>query len=173
MFFKYLTLFSLGTGALLRKIFGPKREEVTGERGNLHELYNCTLHWILLEGWNQRGWDERDMTHVTCVGEKRNAYKILAENSVTKYLTGRPGLLGENVWESRGFKMHYFLAHMYQCLTFLTAHSSADQIMFTWRKCHYQKPSKCSLHEANKMNAKCNFRTNNPGRIRGNFILGF
>jgi hypothetical protein len=31
----------LGTVALLRKIFGPKREEVTGEWGNLHnELFN-------------------------------------------------------------------------------------------------------------------------------------
>jgi hypothetical protein len=35
---------------VLRRIFGPKREEVVGDWGRLHneELHNCTLHRILL-----------------------------------------------------------------------------------------------------------------------------
>jgi hypothetical protein len=35
---------------MLRGIFGPKRDEVTGERRNLHdgELMICTAHSLLL-----------------------------------------------------------------------------------------------------------------------------
>jgi hypothetical protein len=36
---------------VLRRIFGPKRDEVTGEWGKLHneELHDCTLRQVLLE----------------------------------------------------------------------------------------------------------------------------
>ena len=55
----------------LRRIFGPKRDEVTGERRKIHnnELMICTSHQILL-GWsNREEWDGRGMYHE--LGEKR------------------------------------------------------------------------------------------------------
>jgi hypothetical protein len=62
---------------VLRRIFGPKREEVTGEWRKLHneELHNlhCSPNII-------RKIKSRRMTwagHVARMGEKRNAYRIL------------------------------------------------------------------------------------------------
>jgi hypothetical protein len=68
--------------SVLRKIFGPMREEVTGDWRKLHneELHNLyaspnIFRVIKLRRMSWTG-------HVVCIGEIRNAYKILV---------GRPG----------------------------------------------------------------------------------
>jgi hypothetical protein len=45
---------------VLRRIYGPKGEEVTGEWRKLRNLY-CSLN--IIRAIKSRGWDERDMWH--------------------------------------------------------------------------------------------------------------
>jgi hypothetical protein len=61
----------------LRKIFGPKRDEVTGEWRGLHseELYalysSPSIIWVI---------ESRRMTwaeHVACMGHRRGTYRVL------------------------------------------------------------------------------------------------
>jgi hypothetical protein len=42
---------------VLRRIFGPKRDEVTGENCIMRSSTICTLYQILLGLSNQGGWD--------------------------------------------------------------------------------------------------------------------
>jgi hypothetical protein len=62
---------------VLRSIFGPKRDEVTGDWRKLHneELRNLysSQHRIRMIKSSRI----RLAGHVTCLGEKRNTYKIL------------------------------------------------------------------------------------------------
>jgi hypothetical protein len=62
---------------VLRRIFGPKRDEVTGEwrkldNGELHDLYSSPsiIRIIKLRRMTWAG-------HVARMGEKRNAYRLL------------------------------------------------------------------------------------------------
>jgi hypothetical protein len=62
---------------VLRRIFGPKKDEVTGEWRKLHneELRNlCSSPSIIriIKSWRMR-W----AGHVARMGEKRNAYRLL------------------------------------------------------------------------------------------------
>jgi hypothetical protein len=63
----------------LLRIFGPKRDEVTGEWRKLHneefrDLYSspCTIRIIKSRRMRWAG-------HVARMGEKRNAYRLLVE----------------------------------------------------------------------------------------------
>jgi hypothetical protein len=65
---------------ILRKIFGPKRDEVTGEWRKLHnqelrDLYSSPsiIRIIMLRRMRSSG-------HVARMGEKRNAYRLLVGN---------------------------------------------------------------------------------------------
>jgi hypothetical protein len=62
---------------VLRRIFGPKRDEVTGEWRKLHneELHNLypSPNIIRMIKSRRMRWAE----HVARMGEKRNAYRIL------------------------------------------------------------------------------------------------
>jgi hypothetical protein len=62
---------------VLRRIFGPKRDEVTGEWRKLHnqELHNLYSSPNIIRMIKSRmmRWAE----HVACMGEKRNTYRIL------------------------------------------------------------------------------------------------
>jgi len=51
---------------VLRKIFGPKGDEVggSGENYKLRTFVVCSAHIILFECWNQEELDERGMWHV-------------------------------------------------------------------------------------------------------------
>jgi hypothetical protein len=65
---------------VLRKIFGPKRDEVTGEWRKLHneehrDLYSSPSIIRIIKSRRMR-W----AVHVARVGEKRNAYRLLVEN---------------------------------------------------------------------------------------------
>jgi len=61
---------------VLRRIFEPKRDEVTGEWKSLHskELYDLYLPDIMRMIKSRR---MRLAGHVACVGDRRDAYKVL------------------------------------------------------------------------------------------------
>jgi len=67
---------------VLRRIFGPKRDEVTGEWRKLRneELNNLYSSLIIIRA-----------RHVACAGEKRCVYRVLVKKSVEKRPAGRPG----------------------------------------------------------------------------------
>jgi hypothetical protein len=62
---------------VLRRIFGPKRDEVIGGWGNLHneQLHNlyCSRSIIRIIKSRRMRW----AGHITRMGEKGNAYRIL------------------------------------------------------------------------------------------------
>jgi hypothetical protein len=75
---------------VLRRIFGPKRDEVTGEWRKLHneELHNLysfpdTIRQVKSRRMRWAG-------HVACMGEERKVYKVLVGNPEGKSPLGRP-----------------------------------------------------------------------------------
>jgi hypothetical protein len=85
---------------VLRRILGPKTDEVTGEwrklhDGELHNLYSSPdiIRQIKSRRMRWRG-------HVACMGEGRNVYRVLAGKSEGKIPLERP----RHRWED-GIKM--------------------------------------------------------------------
>ena len=75
---------------VLRRIFGPKRDEVTGEWRKLHnedlnDLY-CSPNFVRVIKSRRMGWDG----HVAPVGEKRGVYRVLVGKPGGKRPRGRP-----------------------------------------------------------------------------------
>jgi hypothetical protein len=75
---------------VLKRIFGPKRDEVTGgwrklQNEELHNLYSSLIKIRMIKLVRMR-WTG----HVARMGEKRNAYRILVGNPDGKRLLGRP-----------------------------------------------------------------------------------
>jgi hypothetical protein len=75
---------------VLRRIFGPKREEVTEgwrklHNEELHNLYSSPRIIRMIKSRRMR-W----VGHVSRMGEKRNAYRILVGNPEGKRPLGRP-----------------------------------------------------------------------------------
>ena len=73
---------------MLRRIFGPKRDEVTGEQGKLHneelnDMY-CSPYFRVIQS------RMRKAEHVACMKESRGAYRILVEKPEEKRPLGRP-----------------------------------------------------------------------------------
>jgi hypothetical protein len=85
---------------VLRRIFGPKRNEVTGEWRELHneELHNLYSSPDIIRQVKSRimRWAE----HVTCMRQERKVYKILVGKPEGKKPLGRP----RRRWEE-GIKM--------------------------------------------------------------------
>jgi hypothetical protein len=74
---------------VLRRIFGPKRDEVTGEcrklhNEELHALYSSPSIIIMIKSRRMR-W----AGHVARMGEKRNAYRLLVGKPEGKRPLGR------------------------------------------------------------------------------------
>jgi hypothetical protein len=71
---------------VLRRIFGPKRDEVTGERRKLHnrEIHNLNAPDIIRQIKSKR---MRWAGHVARVGEGRNVYRVLVGNRKRKKTT--------------------------------------------------------------------------------------
>jgi hypothetical protein len=69
---------------VLRRIFGPKRDEVTGEWGKLHNEELCDLYSspsiIRIIKSRRMRWAD----HVARMWEKRNAYRLLVEKQEGK-----------------------------------------------------------------------------------------
>jgi hypothetical protein len=75
---------------VLRWLFGPKRDEVTGE---LRKLHNEELRDLFSSPSIIRIIKSRRMiwaSHVARMGEKRNAYRLLVEKPEGKRPLGRP-----------------------------------------------------------------------------------
>jgi hypothetical protein len=75
---------------MLRRIFGPKRNEVTGEWRKLH---NKELHDLYFSPSIIRILKPRRMRwagHVARIGEKRTAYRLLVGKPEGKRPLGRP-----------------------------------------------------------------------------------
>jgi hypothetical protein len=77
-------------GGVLRKIYGPKRNGVTGgwrklHNEELHNLYSSPSIIRIIKSRRMR-WAE----HVARMGEKRNVYRLLIEKPEGKKLLGRP-----------------------------------------------------------------------------------
>jgi hypothetical protein len=75
---------------LLRRIFGPKRDEVTGgwrklHNEELHSLYSSPSIIRIIKSKRIRG-----AGHVARMGKKKNAYRILVGNPEGKRPLGRP-----------------------------------------------------------------------------------
>jgi hypothetical protein len=75
---------------VLRRIFGPKRDEVMGEWRRLHNEELCDLYSspsIIRISKSRR---MRLAGHVARMGEKRNAYRLLMGKPEGKRPLGRP-----------------------------------------------------------------------------------
>ena len=75
---------------VLRRIFGPKRDEVTGEWRKLHneelnDLY-CSPNIMRVIKSRRMRW----AGHVARMGERRGVYRVLVGNSEGKRPLGRP-----------------------------------------------------------------------------------
>jgi hypothetical protein len=75
---------------VLRRIFRPKRDEVTGEWRKLHneelrDLYSSPRIIRIIKSRRMR-W----AGHVACMGEKRNSYRLLLGKPEGKRTLGRP-----------------------------------------------------------------------------------
>jgi hypothetical protein len=75
---------------VLRRIFGPKRDEVTGDWRKLHNeelnyLYSSSSIARMIRSRRMR-WAE----HVTCMGERRAVYRVLVGRPDGKRPLGRP-----------------------------------------------------------------------------------
>jgi hypothetical protein len=75
---------------VLRRIFGPKKDEVTGEWRKLHneELHNLYLSTNIIRQIKSRR--IRWVGHVARMGEERKLYKVLVGKSEGKTPLGRP-----------------------------------------------------------------------------------
>jgi hypothetical protein len=75
---------------VLIRVFGPKRDEVTGERSKLHneELHNLYSSPYIIRQIKSRRlrWAE----HVARMGEERKVYKIMVGKPEGKRPLGRP-----------------------------------------------------------------------------------
>jgi hypothetical protein len=75
---------------VLRRLFGPKRDEVTGEWRKLHNEELCDLYSspsiIRIIKPRRMRW----AGHVARMGEKRNAYRLLVGKPEGKRPLGRP-----------------------------------------------------------------------------------
>jgi hypothetical protein len=81
---------------VLRRIFGPKRDEVTGEWRKLHneelnDLYSSLNIVRVIKSIRMR-WAR----HVARMGERRGVYRVFVGNPEGKRLLGRPRRRWEN-----------------------------------------------------------------------------
>ena len=75
---------------VLGRIFGPKRDEVTGEWRRLHneksnDLY-CSLNFVRVIKSREMKW----IGHVARMGEGRSAFRVLVGKTEGKSLLGSP-----------------------------------------------------------------------------------
>ena len=74
----------------MRRIFGPRRDEVTGEWRKLHneelnDLYSSPNNVCVIK-WRRMRW----AGHVACMGERRGVYRVFMGKPEGKRPLGRP-----------------------------------------------------------------------------------
>jgi len=75
---------------VLRRIFGPKRDEVTGEWRNLHNEELNNLYSSPNIVWVIKSRRMRWAGHVVCMGEGRGVYRVLVGKPEGRRPLGRP-----------------------------------------------------------------------------------
>jgi len=75
---------------VLKRIFGPKRDEVTGEWRKLHneelnDLYSSPSNFLVIKS-RKMIWTER----LARMGERRGVYRVLVGKTEGKRSLGRP-----------------------------------------------------------------------------------
>jgi hypothetical protein len=75
---------------VLRRIFGPKRDEVTGEWGRLHNEELNDLYSSPNIIWEIKSRRMRWAGHIARMGEGRGAYRILVGRPDVRRPLGRP-----------------------------------------------------------------------------------
>jgi hypothetical protein len=97
----YCVIFGRFENGVLRRIFGPKGDEVTGEWRKLHsgELHNLYSSPDIIRPIKSR--DMRWAGHVARMGEGRNVYRVLVGKPEGKRPLGR----SRRRWEE-GIKMY-------------------------------------------------------------------
>ena len=80
---------------VLRGIFGPKRDEVTGEWRKLHNEELNDLYFSPNIVWEIKSRRIRWEQHVACMGEGRGIYRLLVGKPKGKRPLGRP----RRIWE--------------------------------------------------------------------------
>ena len=81
---------------VLRRILGPKRDEITGEwrklrNEELNDLY-CSPNIVRVIKSRRTRW----AGHVVCMGERRGVYRVLVGKAEGKRPLGRPRLRWED-----------------------------------------------------------------------------
>ena len=81
---------------VLRRIFGPRRDEVTGEKGKIHneelnDLY-CSHNIVLMIKSRRMRW----AGHVAHTGDRRGVCRVLVGKPYRKRPLGRPRLRWED-----------------------------------------------------------------------------
>ena len=82
---------------VLGRIFGPKRDEVTGEWRKLHnkELNDLYSSPSIVQVIKLRRM--RLVRHVVCKGERRGVYRVLVGKAEGKSHLGNPGIDGRKI----------------------------------------------------------------------------
>jgi hypothetical protein len=123
---------------VLRRIFGPKRDEVKGEWRKLHnkelrDLYSSPSIITIIK-WRRMRW----VGHVARMGEKRKVYRLL----MGKRLLGRPRCrwvdniridLGEVGWsdvEWIGWVVVQLKYSVWACTVFCSSTQKSEAVMF-------------------------------------------
>ena len=75
---------------VLRRIFGPRRDEVMGEWRRLHNEELSDLYSSPNIVWVIKSRRMRWARHVVCMGEERGAYRVLVVKPEGKRPLGRP-----------------------------------------------------------------------------------
>jgi hypothetical protein len=93
---------------VLRRIFGPKRDEVTGEWRRLHNKKLYALYYLANINLVIKSRRLRWARHVARMGERRDAYRVLMGKSEERSSLGTPRhrwkdnikmVLGEVGWD--------------------------------------------------------------------------
>jgi len=96
---------------VLRRIFGPKRDEVTGEWRKLHneELTHLSSSANIVRVIKSR--KMRWAGHVACMGEGKGMYRVLVGKPVVRDRWGDPDIDGRIIlrWISRKWDVGYGL----------------------------------------------------------------
>ena len=75
---------------VLRRIFGPRRDEVTGEWRKLHNEELNKLYSSLNIVWVVKSRRMKWVEHVVCMGERRGIYRVLVGKPERKRPLGKP-----------------------------------------------------------------------------------
>jgi hypothetical protein len=75
---------------VLRRVFGPKRDEMTGEWRKLHNEELNDLYSLLNIVWVVKSRRMRWAGHVACMREERGVHRVLVGKPEGRSLLGRP-----------------------------------------------------------------------------------